>query len=355
MAETTTVKQGDPEKGFSTFRDLVRQRFMRRFARDDDSKEVRWSTYQAVAIVTGTLILVAFSVRALTPWQTLAISLLIAGGSLATGLLIGFLFGIPRTLQREQKADSAGVDAVGGAYGVNTNLEQISDWLTKIIVGVGLVQLTVIPGRLRSLAEYLATGFGAPAVPSAIVITIICYFGIFGFLLGYLWTRIYLMGEFSRVERITRERPEFYEGLIHAYLYQPMPASFLSAITEGEEYCLRFGDNWRVWLYLACAYAQYYSYLCRDPKPDESKKQELKKKALLAVQRVLQINPDAKKLLRGFWNPKETNPLENDLEIFWDEKDEEFLKWLGEKGERFEEEGAEKEAAEEEVPEEAGQ
>jgi hypothetical protein len=333
--QEANAKERNSDKGFSTFRDLVRQRFMRRFGRDDNSKEVRWSTYQTVAIVTGILILVAFSIRAATPWRTLAISLLIAGGSLATGLLIGFLFGIPRTLQREQKPNTGAVEAAAGTYAVNTNLEQISDWLTKIIVGVGLVQLTVIPGRLQKLAEYLATAFMPEPVPSAIVITFICYFGIFGFLLGYLWTRIYLMGEFSRVERITRERPEFYEGLIHAYLYQPMPASFQNAIIEGEEYCLRFGDNWRVWLYLACAYAQQYSYMCRDPLPDESQQRESKEKALLAVKRVLQLNPDAKKLLRGFWNPKETNPLENDLEIFWDEKDESFLRCLGDEGETF--------------------
>ncbi len=56
----------------------------------------------------------------------------------AAGFLVGFLFGIPRVLQGE--------DVLPGQQPeyrqrVNTNLEQISDWLTKIIVGLGLVEL----------------------------------------------------------------------------------------------------------------------------------------------------------------------------------------------------------------------
>src|SRR5260370_34176341 len=237
----------------------------------DEEGAVKWSTYLGGAIAAGAIILFLYTLRTPTPLQSLATSLLTAGASLAAGILIGFLFGIPRTLQRTgQRTDTASGTGGTESYGVNTNLEQISDWLTKIIVGVGLVQLTVIPGKLRALADYLATAFGAQAVPSAtaqavpgamtqavpsaMVIGIMCYFGIFGFLLGYLWTRIYLMSECSRIERIARDRPEYYEGLIHAYLYQPMPAGFKNAIKAGNEYVESLGDNDRVWSYLACAY-----------------------------------------------------------------------------------------------------
>jgi hypothetical protein len=295
--------------------------------------EVKWSTYQVLAISAGVIILIFYSMRGPTPWQQMAIGLLIAGASLAAGILIGFLFGIPRTLQR---AAAAGGTGQAESYGVNTNLEQISDWLTKIIVGVGLVQLTVIPGKLRNLANYMATAFGAQAVPGALVMGIICYFGIFGFLLGYLWTRIYLTGEFSRIERATRDRPEYYEGLIHAYLYQPMPTGFQNAINQGLEYNERYGsDNWRVWLYLACAYAQQYSYISRDPKPDEEAKKAARDRSLDAVKRIVQINKAARQLLRGLWNPEQTNPLENDLEIFWDDRDSGFLNCLGNPGETY--------------------
>ena len=300
----------------------------------DENGEIKWNVYLGAAILAGVGILFVFTPQGANRWQSLAIGLLIAGAALAAGILIGFLFGIPRTLQKEDQSATGG-KATDGAYGVNTNLEQISDWLTKIIVGVGLVQLTVIPGRLKALADYLALSFGAQAVPGATVTAIICYFAIFGFLLGYLWTRIYLMGEFSRVERVARDRPEYYEGLIHAYLYQPMPGGFQHAITEGERYTERFGDNWRVWLYLACAYAQQYNYLSRAPIPNEEETKASRDKCLNAVQRVLQINVEAKQVLRGLWNPTETNPLENDLEIFWTKKDAEFFRWLGKPEDKF--------------------
>jgi len=38
-------------------------------------------------------------------------------------------------------------------YMPNTNLEDVSDWLTKIIIGVTLTQLTKIPGYLQSIAD----------------------------------------------------------------------------------------------------------------------------------------------------------------------------------------------------------
>src|SRR5262245_38208292 len=78
-----------------------------------------------------------------------SLGLLLAGGGLLIGGLFGFLFGIPRSLQRPSvKGDGSGgaSDKPEGpqspAYRPNTNLEEISDWLTKILVGVGLTQIS---------------------------------------------------------------------------------------------------------------------------------------------------------------------------------------------------------------------
>ena len=87
---------------------------------------------------------------------------------MAGGGLVGFVFGIPRLLQdaspAPQAPDGTGANArpTDGAapYGGNTSLEQISDWLTKILVGVGLTQLANIPDGLNSLGEFLAPGLG---------------------------------------------------------------------------------------------------------------------------------------------------------------------------------------------------
>jgi hypothetical protein len=190
--------------------------------------------------------------------HTFATCTLIAAVALAAGLFLGFLFGIPRDAQTEsvkqqpaqqqaaqqpaqqqgaqqqvgqgqvgaqqdaqqqvggqQPAQTQGAQQQAGQQPVpttpsnesrtlptrrtlkaNTNLVEISDWLTKMIVGVGLYQLSTIPGKLRSLAGYFANAFGAP--PAPLVMAILGYFGIFGFLLGYLWARIYLAEEFAR-------------------------------------------------------------------------------------------------------------------------------------------------------------
>ena len=73
-------------------------------------------------------------------------------GAIAIGGLLGFLFGIPRTIQSNEKTRDEFRQVV------NTNLEQISDWLTKILVGVGLTQLNNLPPRMWELADRLKTG-----------------------------------------------------------------------------------------------------------------------------------------------------------------------------------------------------
>ena len=83
-------------------------------------------------------------------------SLLIAGALWLTGGLLGFLFGIPKVADHSATTPVAGPP--GGArpfYMVNTNLEQVSDWLTKIIVGVGLVEAQRLWRAFVALAETL--------------------------------------------------------------------------------------------------------------------------------------------------------------------------------------------------------
>src|SRR5262245_41130372 len=82
----------------------------------------------------------------------LALSVAVIAASSALGSLLGFLFGIPRSLQRlgppppgikpgeEGSSEATRPLASVRAFASNTSLEEISDWLTKIIIGVGLVQ-----------------------------------------------------------------------------------------------------------------------------------------------------------------------------------------------------------------------
>lgn len=113
------------------------------------------------------------------------------------GALLGFLFGVPKTLTEGSTTGGATPDpapatgksgqpaaappqgtvtnAVRSGHGVaaNTNLEQISDWLTNILVGVGLVQIGKTPracGRLTGhTAQLLGTQPGATEIAGSLL------------------------------------------------------------------------------------------------------------------------------------------------------------------------------------------
>jgi len=109
--------------------------------------------------------------------------LLWSGACLFAGALVGFLFGIPKTVADPKSSDS---------QKPNTNLEDISDWMTKIIVGLGLAQIHRIPPKLQEAAGYIAYTWGPAPANSAFSYALMLYFSVVGFLGGYLLTRIFL-------------------------------------------------------------------------------------------------------------------------------------------------------------------
>jgi hypothetical protein len=110
--------------------------------------------------------------------STFGCSLLIGGAAFAAGGFGGFIFGIP-SLAQNKDSDLK----------YNDNLIQISDWLTKIIVGVGLVQLNRIPGKISELGDMLKWNFGNGEWGRVASLSIVFYFFLFGFLIIYFWTR----------------------------------------------------------------------------------------------------------------------------------------------------------------------
>jgi hypothetical protein len=130
--------------------------------------------------------------------------LMVAGCAWSVGALVGFLFGIPRTLSLPS-GDGAG-EVLGRdqlQYRVNTNLEQISDWLTKILVGVGLAELHRLPAALRDASDYFAAAIGGRAAAdlSGFVVALLVYFSVVGFMTGYLGTRVLLVPLFKLADR----------------------------------------------------------------------------------------------------------------------------------------------------------
>ncbi len=160
-------------------------------------------------------------------FKTAVIGLLISGAALALGALFGLLFGIPRSLQDapvpvspaasngesnavggntdkppSQPALSPSEPAVRSNLSQNTNLEQISDWLTKILVGVSLTQFQAIQTKFRGVAQAVARELnGAQEATGA---AIILFFLVCGFLISYLWVRRYLEKEFGDASRENR-------------------------------------------------------------------------------------------------------------------------------------------------------
>jgi hypothetical protein len=165
-------------------------------------KDVKKMTRSSVALaVIGVIVIITYD------WKHSAIALMAALASLGVGCSLGFLFGIPKTVRGDSSVKSNSSADTGSSAKLqdNTNLEEISDWLTKILVGATLVQFNNLKTALRHLAQMLATGMQDPtAEPFALFLFI--YFGIVGFLAGYLYTRLYLPGALSRAAKVELEK-----------------------------------------------------------------------------------------------------------------------------------------------------
>ncbi|HEX8274113.1 MAG TPA: hypothetical protein VF615_15855 [Longimicrobiaceae bacterium] len=183
----------------------------------------RWMSRWGDAAFISAILVFAVGVGFAVVWahgpQGRPTALLWALACFGCGMGIGFLFGIPRVLQGDVPVDPSqggGADAAQPRDGYhirpNTNLEQISDWLTKILVGVGLVQLGELPGALHRASLALAGGLGAPSPALQVFAAgIIVYFSVSGFTGGYLMTRIFLTGAFSRADRAAAALPTLAE------------------------------------------------------------------------------------------------------------------------------------------------
>jgi len=138
--------------------------------------------------------------------HTAGLGMLLLCASFLVGGTLGFLFGIPRKLQQSPvpekenaaPADGSAEDDEGekakesarSAYESNTSLEQISDWLTKILVGLTLTQWDDLRTGFQKMIHYMASAFGTGSevfVGGIVIVGALC-----GFFFGYLPTRLFL-------------------------------------------------------------------------------------------------------------------------------------------------------------------
>jgi len=108
---------------------------------------------------------------------------------LAGGGLVGFLFAVPRVNAKAANAE---------LLVPNRNIEAMSDWLSKIIVGLGLINFREIGTAINDRAATLSLSL---KVDQGFVVAMIVYFSVAGFLEGYLLTRIFVQRHFADVLR----------------------------------------------------------------------------------------------------------------------------------------------------------
>jgi hypothetical protein len=158
-------------------------------------------------VILGAFVLVGVGAILLYAWSAQEVLVILGAGilfsvaALAAGVFLGFLFGVPRTLAAEGKGPTEATPF--SSISANTNLEQISDWLTKILVGVTLVQLPAIRDGAVRLFDALGPALGDQPESPAVAGGILTYFSVLGFLSGWLATRLFLGRLMSRADQAT--------------------------------------------------------------------------------------------------------------------------------------------------------
>ncbi len=138
--------------------------------------------------------------------QVLSIELAVAGSALAMGGLLGFLFGIPRSRMRlgtdseGQPSENLSTTQSNPRYGDNDSLEQISDWLTKILLGAGLAQISSVSGALNLLSTTIVKSISSDNYDSSGLfgVSVFIVYIVSGFVGGYLWARFSIRTELTR-------------------------------------------------------------------------------------------------------------------------------------------------------------
>ncbi|MBI5758099.1 MAG: hypothetical protein HZA46_06240 [Planctomycetales bacterium] len=263
-------------------------------------------------------------------------SLLVAGAAFVMGGFIGFLCGLPMSPKSGGESGKSTTDEQSGGLRPNDVLQQISEWLLKILLGAGLTQL----GNVTLIGDYLKELTGN--APAAMVI--VSYFSIAGVFFGYAMTTLYLAELFNAVhnslyrglqQQIKRQervivqaealkqtvevkyQKNEVEYVIFRSLYEPQPEGFELAIRRGEEYLKQdpIGSA-DIFGHLACAYGQKYGWkLKQNAKPGDAEMKTILSKAVEYGRKAKDLDPEWGQLLQDVYKPNK-NAIDNDWETF---------------------------------------
>ncbi|WP_208942715.1 hypothetical protein [Paracidovorax avenae] len=172
----------------------------------NDLTHITYLFLPVIALATAAAAWVGWSADAVAPVLLWVFASFVAGGTM------GFLFGIPKsgstwknggrngTSAGESGKDISVLPGASGRARPNTNLEEVSDWLTKIIVGLTLVNLKDISAEVGGISQKAAYAIRAnPGESDASVATaLVVGFSLIGFLCVYLYMRLFLQGAMVR-------------------------------------------------------------------------------------------------------------------------------------------------------------
>lgn len=175
---------------------LSRARSVPRPQRPDPAVEPRaWAHSFLLTVLTiGVALLVLFVVSLPKSHRVVGASVVgaLGAGGLVIGALLGFLFAFPRF----------GVDTGSGRYVPNTNLEQVSDWITKILVGLGLVQARAIAGMFASLVRTASTAIDGTTTHAVAIGALVVFVLLPGFFVGFVQARVALPSWFTTADQL---------------------------------------------------------------------------------------------------------------------------------------------------------
>jgi hypothetical protein len=306
--------------------------------------------------------------------------LLVSSAAGLVGAFLGFLFGMPRDLsgrpapprppedigaKTATAANKAAAMESGRFAWANNNLVEVSDWLTKIIVGIGLIEFRdIVPwvGEISTTAG-AAAGFADLHAQATFGVSVILASFVYGFLLAYIYARTIIAVIFAkaqnevddelrqklrqvesekaeladekarlevretegqrRFEAVIKELPDNIRGpsAVLAALYGDPPAGFTEAIAQARTLIADpdHASNPRLHAYLAFGLGQKYRHLQERPAP-ESELRPIADEALAEIRQTLALDPGLKSWLHGVWSREDPgfDKAEDDLTPFWD-------------------------------------
>jgi len=157
-----------------------------------------WGFIAAVAIGWGIEFLYGVSAEPdlRSGLRTFSLLWFASGAAFFAGTIGGFLFGVPKFV-----SNPAVNPPDASRFKINTNLEDISDWFTKIILGLSLVHVDKVIGFIDSMGDNVAGAIGNVQGAKTIAISAMIYGAVCGFIFAYVWTSTSLRRNFEETER----------------------------------------------------------------------------------------------------------------------------------------------------------